>query len=325
MPTAGWLISPLGIAAAVLLFAAVFVFAKALLSVPLIETIRQRRENIEEDPTRMSRSLLPMMSRGLAPRILLAPLLYGSITSDTIARGLGELNQLWMRPQWAEKMKKRFLMMGRPEIRPEDFRARQQIYAILFAVVGFVLASMLGRSWTVVTTAGLALGGFGLLFPYIWLRDQIIRRQRAIRSALPYHLDLLTLSLEAGLDFAQGLSTMVERGRPGPLVEELGITVSEMKLGKTREEALRNLSERVQLMELNTFTSSIIQADKMGTSLGKVLRIQSAQMRVMRAQQAEKAANEAPVKMLLPLVLCFFPTVFMILFGPIVYRLVIGG
>ena len=209
MSTAGWLISPLGIAAAVLLFAAVFMFAKALLSVPLIATIRQRRENIEDDPTRMSRALLPMMGSGLALRIVLAPILYGSITADTIARGLGELNQVWMRADWAEKMKKRFLTMGRPEIRPEDFRARQQIYAILFAVMGFVLTRMLGRSWTVVAVVGLTLGGFGLLFPYIWLRDQIIRRQRAIRSALPYHLDLLTLSLEAGLDFAQGLGTMV--------------------------------------------------------------------------------------------------------------------
>lgn len=98
-----------------------------------------------------------------------------------------------------------------------------------------------------------------------------------------------------------------------------------MKLGKTREEGLRNLADRVQLIDVTSFVSTLIQADKMGTSLGKVLRIQSGQMRVMRAQQAEKAANEAPVKMLVPLVLCFFPTMFLILFGPIIYRMMYGG
>ena len=98
-----------------------------------------------------------------------------------------------------------------------------------------------------------------------------------------------------------------------------------MKFGKTREEALRNFANRVQVLEVSTFVSNLVQADKMGTSMGKVLRIQSSQMRVARAQRAEKLANEAPVKMLLPLVLCFFPTVFMVLFGPIVFRLFYGG
>ncbi len=90
-------------------------------------------------------------------------------------------------------------------------------------------------------------------------------------------------------------------------------------------QALRNFADRVQMLDVSTFVSNIIQATKMGTTLGKVMRIQSAQLRIQRAQRAEKAANEAPIKMLLPLVLCFFPTLFMILFGPIIYRFMYGG
>jgi tight adherence protein C len=101
--------------------------------------------------------------------------------------------------------------------------------------------------------------------------------------------------------------------------------LSEIRLGKTREESLRNLSDRVQLDALTAFVSNLIQADRMGTSLGKILRIQSTQMRINRTHRAEKLANEAPIKMLAPLIGCIFPTVFMILFGPIIYRLMFGG
>jgi tight adherence protein C len=166
---------------------------------------------------------------------------------------------------------------------------------------------------------------FGFVFPYIWLSDQIKKRQQAISRALPYNIDLLTLSVEAGLDFQAALGTVVEKGQPGPLIEELSMVLSEIRLGKTRAEALRNLADRVQLADVSSFVANLIQADKMGTSLGKVLRIQTTQMRISRTHRAEKLANEAPIKMLLPLIGCIFPTVFLVLFGPIIYRLIYGG
>ena len=98
----------------------------------------------------------------------------------------------------------------------------------------------------------------------------------------------------------------------------------ELRMGKTRQEALRMMSERVDLRPLSQFVAALIQADRMGTSLGKVLRIQSTQMRIERTQRAEKLANEAPVKMLFPLIACIFPTVFLVLFGPIIYQFMIG-
>ena len=142
--------------------------------------------------------------------------------------------------------------------------------------------------------------------------------------ALPYAVDLLTLSVEAGLDFTAALSKVVEKGCRGPLAQELALAIKELRLGKTREEALRNLASRVDLGALTSFVQALAQADRMGTPLGKVLRILSTQMRLERTQRAEKLANEAPVKLLLPLVLFIFPTLFLMLFGPIGYQVFLG-
>jgi tight adherence protein C len=166
------------------------------------------------------------------------------------------------------------------------------------------------------------IGGF---YPLIWLNDQVKRRHLQISRALPFNLDLLTLSVEAGLDFTAALAKVVEKGKPGPLKDELQIVLKQLKMGKTREEALKAMIARVDLPPLSTFVMALVQADKMGTSLGKVLRIQSTQMRIDRTQRAEKLANEAPVKMLFPLIACIFPTVFMVLFGPIVFAFMFGG
>src|SRR5207253_5206111 len=101
--------------------------------------------------------------------------------------------------------------------------------------------------------------------------------------------------------------------------------LKQLKMGKTREEALKAMIARVDLQSLSQFVTALVQADKMGTSLGKVLRIQSTQMRIDRTQRAEKLANEAPVKMLFPLIACIFPTIFLMLFGPIAYQVFFGG
>jgi tight adherence protein C len=166
---------------------------------------------------------------------------------------------------------------------------------------------------------------FGAAYPLIWLRDKLRARRRGIVRALPFDLDLLTLSVEAGLDFVAALGKVVEKGRKGPLADELATVLKELKLGKTREEALRNLAARVGIPTLTSFVQALVQADRMGTPLGKVLRILSSQMRAERTQRAEKLANEAPVKLLLPLLLCIFPTLFLMLFGPIGYQVFFGG
>jgi tight adherence protein C len=186
--------------------------------------------------------------------------------------------------------------------------------------MGLVLANGVGQhlGWSVL----FLLLGAG--YPLLWVGDQVKKRHLLISRALPYSLDLLTLSVEAGLEFTGALAKVVEKGRSGPLKDELQRVLKQLKLGKTREEALKAMVARVDLPPLTTFVSALLQADKMGTSLGKVLRIQSTQLRIDRTQRAEKLAGEAPVKMLFPLIACIFPTVFMVLFGPIVFQMFFG-
>jgi tight adherence protein C len=221
----------------------------------------------------------------------------------------------------AGRLAQRLLMMGAPDLRPVDIISMQLLSGLFFAIVTATMLHLLEASmfWTV---AGLVLG---VAMPEIWLRDQIKRRHLAIGRAMPFNLDLLTLSVEAGLDFGGGVATVVSKGIPGALTDELGIMLREIRMGKTREEALRNMANRVCYPPLSQFVSNLVQAERMGTSLGRILRIQSQQLRIARTQRAEKLANEAPVKMLFPLIFCIFPTVFMILFGPIVYQFIQGG
>jgi tight adherence protein C len=238
-----------------------------------------------------------------------------------IVERLGNVAEPLVRPKWRSKIIPKFIAMGRPDLRPQDFVAQQLLYALFFGALGLLGLNLLRRPlWYF-----LPFAVFGYLFPHIWLRDQIKKRQHKIARALPYNIDLLTLSVEAGLDFQAALASVVTKGKQGPLIEELTIMLSEIRLGKTRAEALRNLADRIQMPEVSAFVANLIQADKMGTSLGKVLRIQSTQMRVARTHRAEKLANEAPIKMLLPLIGCIFPTVFAVLFGPLVYRWLGGG
>jgi tight adherence protein C len=211
---------------------------------------------------------------------------------------------------------------GNPgDLLPPEFIGLQLLALGGFTTFGLFLAFAVDLRWYWVP-AFMLLGWF---YPWIWLNDKIKKRQHMITRALPYNLDLLTLSVEAGLDFAQAVGKVVDKGRQGPLVEEFRLVLKNIKLGKTREEALRGMGERCGLAPITSFVNALIQADKMGTSLGKILRIQSTQLRIERTHRAEKLANEAPVKMLFPLIACIFPTVFMVLFGPIIFQAIVGG
>ena len=150
-------------------------------------------------------------------------------------------------------------------------------------------------------------------------------RHSSIQKGLPFVLDLLTLSVEAGIDFMAALRRCIERREIDPLSEELIRVVREIQLGRTRRQALRDMSTRVDLSDLRSVVNALVQADELGVSIGSILRIQADQMRRRRFERAEKKANEAPVKMLLPLMLFIFPSVFLILLGPILTRLIQQG
>ena len=162
------------------------------------------------------------------------------------------------------------------------------------------------------------------IVPEIWLYDAVKRRHLSIQKSLPFVLDLLTLSVEAGMDFISALQRNCKSRRMDPLNEELLRMTKEIQVGSSRKEALRNMAVRVGQGDLKAVAGALIQADELGVSIGSMLRIQSEQLRSRRFDRAEKLAAEAPVKMLGPLMLCIFPALFIILLGPVLSQAMKG-
>ena len=172
----------------------------------------------------------------------------------------------------------------------------------------------------------LCLLGVALFYlqPMLWLRGALRKRHLAIMKALPFVLDILTLSVEAGMDFISALQRNCASRRMDPLNEELLRMTKEIQVGSSRKEALRNMADRCGQPDLRSVAYALIQADELGVSIGSILRIQSEQLRARRFDRAEKLANEAPTKMLGPLMLCIFPAVFIILLGPVLSQALKG-
>ena len=164
-----------------------------------------------------------------------------------------------------------------------------------------------------------------MLRPRTWLTGTIRRRHREIERGLPFVLDLLTLSVEAGLDFMTAIRRLVERRKVDALSEEFIRAIREMQVGRTRKEALKDMAARARQPDLSSVVTALVQADELGVGIGAILRIQSDQMRQRRFQRAEKLANEAPVKLLFPLVCFIFPCVFLVLLGPIFLEMLKAG
>ena len=158
----------------------------------------------------------------------------------------------------------------------------------------------------------------------MWLRSSLKKRHLAIMKALPFVLDILTLSVEAGMDFISALQRNCQSRKLDPLNEELLRMTKEIQVGSSRREALRNMADRVRQSDLKSVAFALIQADELGVSIGAILRIQSEQLRSRRFDRAEKLAHEAPTKMLGPLMLCIFPAVFIILLGPVLTQAMKG-
>lgn len=166
-----------------------------------------------------------------------------------------------------------------------------------------------------------ALAGYFIQFLLNFLlKRKISRRKKEITNNLPDALDLITVSVEAGLSF-DGAVDRVVRQMPNALSQELATSLKEMRMGKSRREALRALSIRCEVDDLTTLTGALVQADELGVPIGKVLRIQSAQMRERRRQRAREKAMKAPVKLLFPLIFFIFPTIFVILIGPAIIQM----
>lgn len=206
---------------------------------------------------------------------------------------------------------------------PEQFVATRVVGALMCTLLVLYLAWMFGvaPSWMVLVMAAV----FGYFYPAIWLKDQLkLRKQRTLKT-LPFMLDMLTLCVEAGLNLTGGLQQAVAKGPEGPLRDELARVLRDVRAGKPRAAALRQLADRMNEPSIHSLVSALIQAESTGMDLGPVLRAQAEQRRAERFARAEKLAMEAPVKMLFPLIAFIFPCTFLVLGFPIAMKFMALG
>lgn len=196
----------------------------------------------------------------------------------------------------------------------EQFIALRIISAIIapfLALFVMVCLENFQPIWFVITPL------LGFMLPIVWLSDVRKKRNSAVIRTLPVYLDFITMCVEGGLNLQGALGQAMEKAPPGPLRNEFAVVLRDLRSGLSRADALRRMAERLDIQEINSFVSSIIQAEKMGASLATVLRVQSEQRRNERFQRAEKMAMEAPVKLVGPLVMFIFPVTFIVLGFPI--------
>ena len=216
----------------------------------------------------------------------------------------------------AERLRHRLLVAGvSVKVGPEEFLVMQGIGLGAGLLLGLLLAKVSGYSGFGMLRLVVLLAGIGLYAPVVWLRRKQDERQASIRRELPDVLDLLAISVEAGVGF-EGAIEVVTRHFQGPLADEFGRTLQEMELGLPRKEALQNLKRRTEVPELSNFVLILVQADALGMPIGRVLRTQAEEMRLKRRQWAREKAAKLPVKILVPLTLCILPALFVVILGP---------
>ena len=225
---------------------------------------------------------------------------------------------------FTEQTEKRLAMAGNPgDMRVSDWLGMKALASGTAFAVMFLLFGLLGGNLLL----GLGLGFAGLvggyIFPEFWLGGRVKKRQKLILLELPDALDLLTISVRAGLAFDAALGKVVEKMK-GPLVDEFRRALAEVRVGKARRDALRDIVPRTDVQPLSNFIGAIIQAEQLGVSISKVLQVQSEQLRIERRQRAEEQAAKAPIKMLFPLVGCIFPSLFVVILGPAIILIIVN-
>jgi tight adherence protein C len=220
---------------------------------------------------------------------------------------------------FSEKTEKRLALAGNPgDLRVADWLGIKAIGAIVGALLFFFLfaiVGLLGFPFLIGVLLSLVGALFGYTIPEFWLGGRVKKRQKAILMLIPDALDLLTISVRAGLGFDAALGKVTEKLK-GPLSEEFRRALAELRVGKARRDALRDIVTRTEVVPLTNFIGAIIQAEQLGVSISKVLQVQSEQLRIERRQRAEEMAAKAPIKMLFPLVGCIFPSLFIVILGP---------
>ena len=213
----------------------------------------------------------------------------------------------------SQSVAKKLMAAGLRNASPNGFIASQGIFALLAAFVGLVLFGALKPA--AAPLFAVLMGVLGFMGPGFVLGAKVRARQAAVAAELPDALDLLSVSVEAGLGFDGAVQKLTEHMK-GPLIEEFELALGEMRIGESRVEALKKMADRSASQEMSSFVRAIIQADQLGISLGRILRIQAGDTRLKRQLLAEEKAMKAPIKMLFPTVVFIFPAMFIVILGP---------
>lgn len=215
-----------------------------------------------------------------------------------------------------ETLRQKLLEAGSPsKIGPSEFLGLRIVVGGMAGGAFFLIFVLTGASLTQLLLFPVIIAGIGYMIPGIWLSRKIKDRQKEIQLSLPDAIDLLTISVEAGLGFDPALQRVAEKW-DNELTREFQRMLSEIRMGKSRRESLREMANRINVDDLNVFIASVIQADQLGVSIAQVLRVQSKQMRLRRRQRAEEKAHKAPIKMLFPMILLIFPAMYVVILGP---------
>jgi tight adherence protein C len=231
---------------------------------------------------------------------------------NTLARIVGRYT-----PQRSvENIRHNLILAGSPNNwQASDFMGLKGLFALL--VGGATLALMFFYQDDLLFTVGGGLvgGALGYYLPTLWLAQKIRSRKDEITKALPDSLDLLTICVEAGLGFNAAMAKVTEKW-DNELALEFGRVLAEIRVGKVRRDAFRDMVSRTEVPDVSNFMAAIIQADQLGVSIGRILQVQSEQMRTRRRQRAEEKAQQAPVKMLFPMIFLILPSIFVVILGP---------
>ena len=219
-----------------------------------------------------------------------------------------------------EKYKRKLASAGLTEsLTPEDFFSFKIFLVIGFPVIFIFLREFLEEDWVIQWVGAAAV--FGFFYPDIWIRGKIKSRQKEIIRAMPFVVDMLALSVEAGLDFIAAISKVREKARPSALTYEFDKLLKEIKIGASRADALRNMSWRVDLIQISSFSATLIAADSVGASIGPILKSLALEIRQKKSSEIEKAGATAATKILFPMLFLIVPAVFVVVAAPIFLQL----
>jgi len=287
-----------------------FFFATVFFVLGLLHLFRSRRAAASRNPELPDTSNKPFFFKMFANEISQCSRVIASFYPDSSP---------------AQQELSRDLVAGALDLSPLEVRGGQLLGAILGGGVCVIPVFMLSPERIYALLAMLFGAWLGWSYPLIQVRKAAQERKESISKALPFAIDLLTVATQAGQDFGAALRNLVGSGFTGPLITEFGIVLRQIELGKNRVEALRTMAERIQVEEFRSLVTAIVQSTELGASITQTMKIQAEEIRRARFHRAERRAARAPSIMLLPTALFILPAVFIIIFTPIIIRVIDSG